>query len=413
MTKNTKDKNLASLLSNDEMEALYSISLVIAETNDFDEAFEQIFKIARQMFIFDNIVIYQKTTDENCEPVFARALGRGKSTAADLNWGNIAATSVMKSGDRYFSESAISPHFDRLDQPFVLGIPILARGETNGVLVFIRFGGPEYLEERVVLAEIFASHISHFFERQFLIENLANLEASRKLIELQETFVAMITHDLNTPIGFIKGYTTTLLRQDVEWDEETQNEFLQIIDEETDRLSELINTLLDSSRLQTGTLPMEFNKIDIGKFVESLVKRLTIHIEDIKIMPIIRDTNIFVNVDSTRLSSVFENLIGNASKYAPDCNLKIKVEKNNESAIVTFEDDGPGIPEQYFDKIFNKFFRVPDKTSGIRGSGLGLYICKQIIEAHKGTISVSSNIDKGTKFIIELPLYEEEQKRTT
>ncbi len=404
MTNKIPTENLASILTNEELEALYSISLVIAETNDFDQAFDKIFKISRVMFIFDNIVIYQKIDEDNIEPVFARAMGRGKATAAELSWGDLAVSKVMKSEDRYYSESPVSPHYDRLDQPFILGLPIKARGVTSGVLVFIRFGGPAYTEEQINLAEIFATHISHFFERQYLIENIANLEASRKLIELQETFIAMITHELNTPIGFIKGYTTTLLRQDTNWDTETQNEFLQIIDEETDRLSELINVLLDSSRLQTGTLPMEIKKTNLGKLVESLVDRLEPRFIEIKIRPVIKDLDLFVNTDTTRISSVFENLIGNAAKYAPESTLKIKVEKKDDYAQITFEDNGPGIPEKYLKKIFTKFFRVPNNTSSVRGTGLGLYICKQIIEAHQGTISVMPNGNRGTKFIIKLPL---------
>ena len=404
MTNNLPTENLASVLTNKELEALYSISLVIAETNNFDQAFDQIFKIARPMFIFDNIVIYQKIDEENIEPVFARAMGRGKATASELSWGDLAVSEVMKSEARYFSEAPLSPHYDRLDQPFILGLPIKTRGVTSGVLVFIRFGGPAYTEKHIHLAEIFAAHISHFFDRQNLISNIADLEATKKLNELQETFIAMITHELNTPIGFIKGYTTSLLRKDANWDQATHDEFLQIIDEETDRLSELINVLLDSSRLQTGILPMEIQKTNLSKLVESLIDRLAPRFEEIKIRPIIRDLDLFVQADTTRMSAVFENLIGNAAKYAPGCILKIKLEIMNSDVQITFEDNGPGIPEKYLGKIFTRFFRVPNNTSSVRGTGLGLYICKQIIEAHKGNISVMSNGDKGTRFVIKLPL---------
>jgi len=404
MTNTIPTENLASILTNDELEALYSISLVIAETNNFDQAFDQIFKIARPMFIFDNIAIYQKVDEDNVEPVFARAIGRGRATPAELSWGELAVSDVMKSGDRFISESPLSPHYDRLDQPFILGLPIKARGVTSGVLVFIRFGGPTYTEQHIRLAEIFATHISHFFERQYLIGNIADLEATKKINKLQETFIAMITHELNTPIGFIKGYATTLLRQDANWDKKTQDEFLHIIDEETDRLSELINALLDSSRLQTGTLPMEIKKTNISKLVVSLVERLSPRFKEITIRSIIQDLDLIVLADTTRISAVVENLIANTAKYAPNSTLKIKLEEVDGDAQLSFEDNGPGIPDQYIDKIFTKFFRVPTNTSSVRGTGLGLFICKQIIKAHQGTISVVSNGDKGTKFIIKLPL---------
>lgn len=408
MAKSNIYEGLTSLLTIDELVSLYSISLVIAETNDFDEAFPQIFKIARPMFIFDNIVIYQKIDDDNIEPVFARAMGRGKAIADDISWGDIALTEVMKTEDKYISDSPISPDFDRLDQPFILGLPIKVRGSLNGVLVFIRFGGPQYTETQIILAEIFATHISHFFERHLLIENTANLQASQKLIELQETFTAMITHELNTPISFIKGYTTTLLRKDAEWDKKTHDEFLTIIDEETDRLSELINVLLDSSRLQTGTMPMDFKKINLSNLIESLVERLSPRFKKIKISPIIKDIDTFVMADKVRLSEVFENLISNVDKYAPGAVLTIKLEIINDHVFLRFEDNGPGIPNKYIDKLFTKYFRVPNNTVSVRGTGLGLFICKQIVEAHQGTISVTSNSTKGTCFNIKLPLYDDQ-----
>ena len=147
-----------------------------------------------------------------------------------------------------------------------------------------------------------------------------------------------------------------------------------------------------------------FKKTNISKLVVSLVERLSPRFKEITIRSIIQDLDLIVLADTTRISAVVENLIANTAKYAPNSTLKIKLEEVDGDAQLSFEDNGPGIPDQYIDKIFTKFFRVPTNTSSVRGTGLGLFICKQIIKAHQGTISVVSNGDKGTKFIIKLPL---------
>ena len=149
-------------------------------------------------------------------------------------------------------------------------------GEVNSVLIFIRFGGPEYLPEQVHMAQLIAEHIEHLLERQILVNRIANLEADRKLVKLQQEFVATVSHDLRSPLGFIKGYTTTLLRDDTDWNLESRREFLTIIDEEADRLSGLIDNLLDSSRLQSGTLPMTFKEVKIDSILTDFAQRIQI-----------------------------------------------------------------------------------------------------------------------------------------
>jgi len=108
--------------------------------------------------------------------------------------------------------------------------------------------------------------------------------------------------------------------------------------------------------------------------------------------------------DPRRLAQVFENLLSNAVKYAPGSEVYIEVKKEVDCAILLVKDHGPGIPEQYLSKVFERFFRNPDHAMEVHGSGLGLFICKQIIDYHNGKISVESEVGKGTTFIIMLPL---------
>ena len=116
-----------------------------------------------------------------------------------------------------------------------------------------------------------------------------------------------------------------------------------------------------------------------------------------------------VKADPTRLGQVFDNLINNASKYAPGSRVVVKLVKDEGYAIIEVKDDGPGIDEDHLEKIFQRFYRVPETRMSARGSGLGLYICRQIILAHNGKIFAKSNEGNGTAFRFTLPLLQDEE----
>ena len=279
---------------------------------------------------------------------------------------------------------------------------MLVSGNIVGALVFIRFGGPKYTESQINLAEFIVTHISHLFERQRLVARIANLEAERMLARLQEDFIAMVSHELNTPLGFIKGYTTTLLRDDTEWDEETRIEFLNIIDEEADRLSELIDNLLDSSRLQAGTMALDLKPTYLDELMGNEVKRLQKRYNNLNLSLECKAKNVSVLADRRRLVQVLDNLVSNASKYAPNSDLNITIDTKDNQAVIMVSDTGPGIPEDHLKHIFDRFYRVPERSAGVRGSGLGLFICQRLIRAQKGEIGVSSKLNQGTTFTIKL-----------
>jgi signal transduction histidine kinase len=224
---------------------------------------------------------------------------------------------------------------------------------------------------------------------------------------MQEDFVATVSHDLRTPLGFIKGYTTTLLREDTSWDVETYREFLGIIDEEADRLQALIDNLLDSSRLQSGTMQMQFQKVNMDAVLRDLIQRTQLSDLKIKIVLDIQGADLKVKADPMRLGQVFDNLLSNASKYAPGSKVKVKLKEDDQWVHITVKDEGPGIAEEHLEKIFQRFYRVPETKLKERGSGLGLYICREIIQAHGGRIYAEAEVGKGTAFHLFLPLDED------
>jgi signal transduction histidine kinase len=325
-----------------------------------------------------------------------------------MAWGEAIAGDVLKEGEMIIrqeesGEDNDDPMSSRLNSRYFLGLPLRLDDTVNGALIFIRFGGPIYLPEQINIAKLIAEHVEQLLVREHLVKRVANLEAERQLDRLQQDFVATISHDLRTPLGFIKGYATTLLRDDTEWDAETNREFLGIIDEEADRLAELIDNLLDSSRLQSGTLRMEFQEVHLASLLSDLVQRFQGSDYNIQVeldLELSKDT---VHADPTRLIQVFSNLLSNAEKYAPDSTVDVTLRWNPDEAQVSFRDSGPGIPKNHIENIFRRFYRLPEYSDKVKGSGLGLFICRQIIQAHNGKIFAESEVGKGTTFTVLLP----------
>jgi signal transduction histidine kinase len=221
-------------------------------------------------------------------------------------------------------------------------------------------------------------------------------------MQLQEDFVSTISHELRTPLGFIKGYSTSLLRQDTSWDAETQKEFLTIIDEEADRLSLLIENVLESARLQSKTLPLRFQPLRLDAVLRDVIMRLRTRNKNLDISMELK-TAPPIHGDGVRLSQVFENLFTNAIKYAPGAPIIVVLNQVGETMVISFMDRGPGIPAESLPFIFDRFYRVRSERT-VTGTGLGLYICKQIIHAHRGKIWAESTPGQGTTFFIELPI---------
>lgn len=398
-----KRPNIASNLQPKELEAVYAISRAVTETLDVDKALDDIVRLTRPVFIFDNAVVYLANDDAVLEPAFACAIGRGRSSEADSAWGEVAATEAFTTERNFLFEPEFKPDANRLEQRFYLGIPLLLGGKGIGTLVFVRFGGPVFTSAQIHLAQFIAAHVSQVLEHKRLVERVSNLEAERRLTRLQSEFIATISHELKTPLGFIKGYATTLMRKNTKWDEATQGEFLAIIDEETDRLTELVDNLLDSSRLQAGTLDIAFRTIDLAGLVEENVARLQIRCPGLVVHWKSRSQDGLVEGDPKRLSQVIDNLIENAAKYAPKSPLEVALESKDQFVRLSIRDSGPGVAPEDLEHIFKRFYRATSFKDKVRGSGLGLYICEQIIRAHRGEIEVKSSKGRGAEFIITLP----------
>ncbi len=381
---------------------LHKIFQEVQQKQDWKTALDTLFVSLRGSFIFDNVAIYlAESKTKTSEVVYARAVGRGKTAEADAVWGEALSHEVLEKGEMVLMESKVDlRQMGRMTSANLVGFPLFIGSKLSGALVFVRFGGPAYSELHIQIAALQAFWAAALIERRDLQEARVELDSVQRQMRLQDDFVSTISHELRTPLGFIKGYSTSLLRQDTVWDEATQREFLNIIDEEADRLARLIEDMLESARLQSNTLQFKFSAVRIDALLRDLTVRMnTLHPEinillDIQPLPPVRG-------DAMRLSQVFDNLFTNAIKYAPDSDISINVRSIGDRIRIAITDKGEGIPEAYLPFIFERFYRVPGERT-VPGTGLGLYICKQIIMAHHGNIWVESVMGTGTTFIIEL-----------
>ncbi len=364
---------------------------------------EKFLAVLRREFVFDNVAAYlQDNETGTLEIVYARAVGRAKNAEADAAWGEDIANQVLAKKQLLIREpETVSKSDDRVNQAYLLGLPLHIDGLLSGAVVFVRFGGPPYADDHVTVAMLSAELLSVLFERRAWREMNDELGELKQQIQLQDDFVSTISHELRTPLGFIKGYSTSLLREDTSWDTETQKEFLTIIDEEADRLSLLIENVLESARLQSKTLPLRFQPLRLDAVLRDVSTRIRSRYKDLDVSLDLK-ASATIQADGVRIAQVFENLFTNAVKYAPGSSIVVGLRQVGVAMIVTFMDNGPGIPAESLPLIFERFYRV--RTEKATGTGLGLYICKQIIEAHRGKIWAESIPGQGTTFFIELPV---------
>jgi len=246
-----------------------------------------------------------------------------------------------------------------------------------------------------------------------VIANVRDLTRHRQEEDLQKTFISVVSHELKTPVSIIKGYAGTLKRRDVSWGREVQDEYLEVIEEEADRLTELIDSLLEASRLQSGTFALDISEgVNLAAVVRSSVRKFETQTDIHTFNVVIAEDFPTVSADERRITNVVDNLLSNAIKYSPGgCCIDAIGEVTAHHATISVRDRGIGIPEEQRDRVFQKFSRLDNDLSRIsEGTGLGLFLSKAIIEAHQGRIWISDSTaaakhpGRGTTISFSLPL---------
>jgi two-component system, OmpR family, phosphate regulon sensor histidine kinase PhoR len=233
-----------------------------------------------------------------------------------------------------------------------------------------------------------------------------DLTHERALESMRQDLVATVSHELRTPLAAIYGSALTLRRDDVELEEEIADKLLEVIAEEAGRLSEIVNDLLLASQLDTGRLQANVEACDPVELVTFEVAAARTHLPENVTLRLVADGDLpAVAADAGQLRQVLANLIDNAIKYSPEGgNVLVALEPDDRSVRFAVTDSGLGIPRDEQARVFEKFYRLdPDMTKGIGGTGLGLYICRELVRRVDGRIWVESDGRSGSTFVVEIP----------
>ena len=237
-----------------------------------------------------------------------------------------------------------------------------------------------------------------------IIASFRDITRFREAEELKSTFVSVVSHELKTPVALIKGYVSTLRREDASWEREIIDDSLQVIEEEADRLTSLIENLLDASRLQAGALSINLTDISLDYLVERIVERFRTQTTTHKFTIDFPPNFPCILADEDRIIQVISNLLSNAIKYSPNGGeINIGGQVRIDQIIVCVSDCGSGIAPGDIPYVFDRFYRAQDASRTTKGAGLGLYLARAVVEAHGGRIWVDSQFTQGARICFSLP----------
>src|SRR5213078_3314343 len=236
-----------------------------------------------------------------------------------------------------------------------------------------------------------------------------SLTEERALEELKGEFIATVSHELRTPLAAIYGSAQTLLREDIELDESGQKRLIEVIAQESERLARIADDILFANKLDSGQFVLGEQTVDLCALAHGVVEEMRVSFAD-------RDNISFecavpkglgpVVADSDKLRQVLLNLVDNAVKYSPaGGRVQVSVAAREGGVRIAVSDEGIGIAPLEQRRIFGKFYRVdPELARGVGGTGLGLYICRELVRRMGGRLSVTSEEGKGSIFIVDLPV---------
>ncbi|MGN6180140.1 MAG: sensor histidine kinase, partial [Mucilaginibacter sp.] len=248
----------------------------------------------------------------------------------------------------------------------------------------------------IILMYIFLMTIGYLIYR--------NLKINMRLFKLQYDFINNFTHEFKTPVSVIK-IAGSNLRGDGELTERQRKHYGKILDEEADKLNELMSKLLSFTQLENKSIEIKKEKIDISEFIKRYIESFSMKYPDFKLDADIKNVKT-IHSDPVLLGSVFQNLMENAYKYSHPNKKELHIMASHDrrdNIVFTFTDKGIGIPKDELNNIFNKFYRIENKYNQNGSVGLGLAFCKELVNFMNGEITVSSKVDEGSEFTVTLP----------
>lgn len=288
------------------------------------------------------------------------------------------------------------------DHPAVL-LPLVAEEVVLGLLAV---WGKDLRKEDVPALSVLADQVGNALERARLSHRAAEAEILREVDRLRSELIANVSHEIRTPLGLVEVLSTSLLMEDVEFDRDVQREFLLGIKEATDRLRAIVENLLDLSRLESGRLILHRRPTDLVELVRVVAASMAAEAADHHLVLDLEGDDLVAEADADQVERVLVNLLSNAIKYSPHgSTIRVAGHTEGTQVVLLVSDEGIGISQEEQEQIFERFYRVASETTQrVAGVGLGLAVCRGIVEAHGGRIWVESQPGRGSTFHVSLPV---------
>ncbi len=332
---------------------------------------------------------------------FQQARAANYATAADIR--QVRANLTPENQDLFRAATAA------LNSPqSAVAVPMIAAQGIVGALVLENRSTAQHFVTDLPFLEAVAQLIALSIENARLSKELNVARAREQTDHFKAELISTLAHEMRTPLTSIKGFSTALLMEEATFSPQDQREFLEIIDQECDVLTQLIHDLLESSIIDAGMLTLEPQPVILsrlaGAIVDDLRRQTDRHrfVVDLDALPI-------VEADPGRIEQVIRNLLDNAVKYSPHGGMIVlRGEAEPARVIISVSDQGLGIAPEHLNRLFEKFFRIESETDQhVVGSGLGLPIVRTIVESHGGQVWAESKLGQGSTFFFTLPRSED------
>ena len=407
-------------LRSQELEALFNIASILVQPGSFEERRARVVEAVASVAQADRVALRLLHGKEQELRLVAEA-GEGKGALPPIvplpAYRDTIAGLALARGEPlvvndYGSHSPAYSSEVPLGVRSVVQLPIKVGDRVLGVLGVHSLEPGHFTPQRVRLLTAVADGIGVLLEQARLYEEAGSARALVKLNEMKSRLLSTVSHELRTPLGAIKGYATMMLDYGERVSRSERGDYLVSIDQSCDRLTELIEHLLDTSRVETGTLRVEKGACDLRQVVNEVAARVSQGLVDHRLIVSIPERLPPVEADERRIEQVLDNLLSNAVKYSPQGGeIRLLGELRDPVVVVSVSDQGIGIEEEDLERVFAPFFRVEaGRASEMPGAGLGLAVCKGLVEAHGGRIWAESKPGKGSTFYFTLPLPQEEER---
>jgi two-component system, OmpR family, sensor histidine kinase KdpD len=405
-------RNRESLDRARSSEALYDLSAALIARRDLGEVLPAVTERLRNLFDLEACAI--QLCDNN--GIAWRTAAIAGSLPAEVGAGQSHSAAVLANGDSVHPEGDApgkkgdGAAYPTVDQEHVRTLPLRVGPRSIGVLTLVQKPNIRPDEDQERLVATFANSVALALEQERLAAEEQTAAVARESDRLKSVLLSSVSHDLRTPLAGIKAAIGSLLRRDVQWNEEDRQAFLLDIDGEADRLTRLVANLLDISRIEAGAIRPRKEWDSIGELITRVISHLESLLGDHHVVIDVPDGLPPIRVDAVHIEQVLTNLLENAAKYSPlgtpiTVRSRLDGEPNAASTLcISIVDLGPGIEPAEQKNIFEKFYRVTGSKRPVSGTGMGLAIVKGLVEAHGGHVSVESALGKGSTFTVVLPV---------